>query len=167
MLLRLSPAQSTGIHGWGIRLKTTLSWRDIEESDEIDLELLLRWQVSTFMLHKMQPDIHKWIMHAGAKAKHAKDLLPWCAHPIHDLHGDFADIINLKANSKQLKTMGVTYADLKSVGMIPETMRLLGLTFQGWVDLGMTLDDAMNDFTDAQLGKVFTMTRSAIRSCYR
>jgi hypothetical protein len=73
----------------------------------------------------------------------------------------------LKATSKQLKSMGVTYQDLKEVGMTPETMRLMGLTFQGWIDLGLTLEDATRDFTDAQLGRVFNLTRAAIMASFR
>ena len=165
--MRLSPAQSTGIHGWGAMLKTTLSWRDVEERDDIDLDLLLRWQVPARELHKLQPDVNKWVMHAGARAKHAVFMTAWGAHPLRDLHGDLADVIALRATSKQLKAMGVTYQDLQAAGMIPDTMRLMGLSFQGWVDLGLTVQDTMRDFTDAQLSKVFLMTRGAVMSCYR
>jgi hypothetical protein len=45
MFIRLSPAQSTGVHGWGSRLKTTLSWRDVEENESIDFDRLMKWEV--------------------------------------------------------------------------------------------------------------------------
>ena len=167
MFVRLSPAQATGIHGWGSKLKTTLTWRDIEDSDVIDFDLLLRLGVPTKELHKLQPDIQKWVLHCGARACHAKDLIPWAAHPIRDLHGDLADVMALQATSKQLRAMGVTYNDLRDSGMTPETMRLLGLPLQGWMDLGLTIHDIRAHFTDAQLGRVFCMTRAAIAACFR
>jgi len=167
MFIRLSPAQSTGIHGWGARLKTTLSWRDVEECDAIDFDLLLRWQVPTKELRKLQPDIRLWVLHAGCQARHAVHLTDWPAHPIHDLHGDLADIIGFKASSKQLKAMGITYGELRQIGMNPETMRLMGLSLQGWIDLGLTVHNIADDFSDAQLGRVFQMTRNAIVGCFK
>lgn len=167
MFVRLSPAQSTGIHGWGSRLKTTLSWKDIEECDSIDFDRLVQWQVSTKELKKLQPDIRLWVLHAGCQARHAVHLTDWPAHPVHDLHGDLADIIGLRASSKQLKATGLTYGDLRDIGMTPETMRLMSLSLQGWIDLGLTAEDVERDFTDAQLGRVFQMTRNAIKGCFR
>ena len=167
MFVRLTPAQSTGIHGWGAKLKTTLSWRDVEENDHITFDLLMQWGVSPKGLQKIQPDVRMWVLHAGCAARHAVSLIDFPAHPIHDLHGDLADVIALRATSRQLRSMGVTYDDLRRAGMTPETMRLMGLTFQGWFDLGLSAEDVERDFTDAQLGRVFGMTRNAIRSCFR
>ena len=96
MFIRLSPAQSTGVHGWGSKLKTTLSWRDIEENDAIDFDLLMQWKVCQRELKKLQPDVRMWVLHAGCQPRHAVHLLEWPAHPIQDLHGDLADIIALK-----------------------------------------------------------------------
>ena len=146
-------------------MKTTLSWRDVEEREDVDLDLLLRWQVNPRQLLKLQPDVTKWATQAGARPRHAKDMAVW--HPIRDLGGDLGDVMSLRASSKQLKTMGVTYQDLKAVGLKPETMPLMGLSFQGWVDLGLGIADIDNDFTDAQLGRVFMLTRAAARSCFK
>jgi hypothetical protein len=167
MFIRLSPAQSTGVHGWGSRLKTTLSWRDIEENDTIDFDRLMKWEVPPKELKKLQPDIRLWVLHAGCQPRHAVHLTDWPAHPIRDLHGDLADIIGLKASSKQLRAMGVGYRELRIIGMSPETMRLMGLSLQGWIDLGLTVEDVEMDFTDAQLGRVFAMTRNAIKGCFK
>lgn len=167
MFIRLSPAQSTGIHGWGSRLKTTLSWRDIEENDTIDFDRLVKWDVPTRELKKLQPDIRLWVLHAGCQARHAVHLTDWPAHPIRDLHGDLGDIIGLKATSKQLRAMGILYGELRKIGLTPETMRLMGLSLQGWIDLGLTVADIEMDFTDAQLGRVFAMTRNVIRGCFK
>ena len=167
MFVRLSPAQATGIHGWGTKLKTTLTWRDIEENDHIDFDLLLKWGVSTKELRKLQPDVRMWVLHAGCKAQHAVNLIDFPAHPIRDLHGDLADVIALGANSRQLRAMGITYTDMRAAGMTPETMRLMGIALQGWIDMGLTAVHIERDFTDAQLGRVFAMTRTAIKSCFK
>ena len=166
MFVRLSPAQSTGVHGWGAKLKTTLSWRDIEENDHIDFDLLMQWKVSPKELRKLQTDVRMWVLHAGCSARHAVDLSEFPAHPIRDLHGDLADVIALRATSRQLRSMGLTYEDLCASGMTPETMRLMGITLQGWIDLGIEAQHVERDFTDAQLGRVFGMARVAIRSCF-
>jgi hypothetical protein len=167
MFVRLSPAQATGIHGWGTKLKTTLTWRDIEENDHIDFDLLLKWGVSTKELRKLQPDVRMWVLHAGCKAQHAVQLIDFPAHPMRDLHGDLADVIALGANSRQMRAMGITYADMRAAGMTPETMRLIGIALQGWIDMGLTSAHVQSDFTDAQLGRVFVMTRTAIKSCFK
>jgi hypothetical protein len=165
MFIRLTPAQSTGIHGWGAKLKTTLSWRDIEENDHITYDLLMQWGVSPKELRKLQADVRMWVLHAGCNARHAVSMGD--VHPINDMHGDLADVIALRATSRQLRSMGLTYDDLRRTGMTPETMRLMGLTFQGWIDLGLSAQEVERDFTDAQLGRVFGMTRNAIRSCFK
>lgn len=167
MFVRLSPAQATSIHGWGANLKTSLNWRDVEDNDHIDYDLLMRVGVRPRELQKLQPDVRMWVLHAGCKARHARCMLEWAAHPIQDLHGDLADIIALRATSKELKAMRLSYSELRAAGMTPETMRLMGLTFQGWIDLGLTLEDVRADFTDAQIGRVFQLTRTAVNACFR
>jgi hypothetical protein len=166
MFIRLSPAQSTGVHGWGSKLKTTLSWKDVEENESIHFDKLMQWDVSTKELKKLQPDVRMWVLHAGCQARHAVQLMDWPAHPIRDLHGDLGDVIALRASSKQLKTMNVTYAELKAVGMTPETMKLMALSLQGWIELGLEARHVQSDFTDAQLARVFNMTRNAVLGCF-
>lgn len=167
MFIRLSPAQSTRVHGWGDRLKTTLTWRDIEDREDIDFDLLLGADVDPKELKRMNPEVRLWVQHAGCGAQHAKDMLAWPAHPLLDLGGDLSDIIALRATGKQLKTMGVTYQQLRDVGLTPETMRLMNVNFQGWIDMGMNLEDTTNHFTDAQLGRVFLLTRTAVAASFR
>jgi hypothetical protein len=167
VFIRLTPAQSTGIHGWGPRLKTTLNWQDIVENEDIDFDALLRVDLAPRDLRRLQEDPMLWVRHAGCRAHHAIHMLPWPAHPIEHLGGDLSDLIGLRATGKQLRAMGVTYAHLCNIGMTPETMRLMGLTFQGWVDLGLTQADTAQHFTDAQLSRVFQMTRTAVNASFR
>jgi len=93
-------------------------------------------------------------------------MIEWPAHPFNDLHGDLADVIALRATSRQLRGMHVTFADLRAAGMTPETMRLMDFPFDGWIELGMTASDVAA-FSDAQLGRVFQMTRIAVLACFR
>lgn len=167
MFIRLGPAQSTRVHGWGDKLKTTLTWRDVEDREDIDFDLLMSANVDPRELKRLNPDTRAWVQHAGCRAQHAKEMLAWPAHPLLDLGGDLSDIIALRATSKQLKQMGVTYRQLRDVGLTPETMRLMNLNFQGWIDMGMTNDDTVNHFTDAQLGRVFLLTRAAVSASFR
>lgn len=167
VFIRLTPAQATGVHGWGARLKTTLTWHDIVENDDIDFDLLLRLGLFPRDLKRLQEDPLQWVRYAGCRAQHAVDMLPWPAHPIEHLNGDLSDLIGLRATGKQLRAMGVTYEQLCGIGMTPETMRLIGLTFQGWVELGMSHADTLNHFTDAQLSRVFQMTRTAVNASFR
>lgn len=165
MFVRLSPAQATSIHGWGSKLKLTLSWKDIEDKHiQFDQLLTLGVQVQDLMV--IQPNVEKWVSHAGCKPAHALHLLPLKANPFTDLHGDLADVICLKANSKQLKDMGVTYDQLVQNGMTPEIMRIMGLSLQSWIDLGFG-SHHMQYLTDSQLSKVFNMTRHTLNGCFR
>lgn len=164
-LLRLSPAQATSIHGWGRGLKMTLSWKDIEEKG-ILFDTLMQCEVRCEKLAELQPDVAKWVSTCQCKPHHAVHMLPWKANPFTDLHGDLADVISLRATSKQLQEMRVTYSQLVHNGMTPETMRLMGLTLQGWIDLEFGAEH-MADMTDAQLSRVFCMTRHALKSCFK
>ena len=165
MFVRLSPAQATSIHGWGNKLKLTLSWKDIEDN-HIQFDHLLGLGVRAQDLVTIQPNVEKWVSHAGCKAIHALHLLPLKANPFTDLHGDLADVICLKANSKQLKDMGVSYDQLVQNGLTPDIMRIMGLSLQSWIDLGFTAQH-MQTLTDCQLSKVFNMTRHTLSGCFR
>ena len=167
MFIRLSPAQATGVHGWGDRLKTTLSWKDVEDHEDVDFDLLMHVNICPKELKKMNGNVSTWVQHAGCRAHHAKDMLAWPAHPIMELGADLSDLIGLRATSKQLKTMGVTYQQMREIGLTPETMRLMALSFQGWIDLGMTLEDTAAHFSDAQLSRVFQLTRGAVSASFR
>jgi hypothetical protein len=167
MFIHLTAAQATGIHRWGSMLKTTLTWRDVEDREDITFDLLLSMSINPRDMQRMQPDVRLWVQHAHCTPAHAKAMLAWPANPISDLGGDLADVIAMRATSKQLKTMGVTYRQLMDVGMTPDTMRLIGLNFQGWIDLGLTLDDVARGFTDAQLSRVFQLTRTAVMASFR
>lgn len=167
VFLRLTPAQSTGIHGWGPRLKTTLTWADVAEHEDIDFDLLLQMGLEPRDLHRLQEDVQLWVRHAGVRPAHMLHMLPWPAHPLDHLGGDLSDIMALRPTSRQLRTMGVTYPQLRDAGMTPETMRLLGITFQGWIDLGLTHAHTRAHFTDAQLGRVFQMTRQSVDASFR
>ncbi len=167
MFIKLTPAQSTGVHGWGPRLKTTLTWEDIAENDDIDFDLLMRLEIAPRELRRLNPTVSDWVRFAGCRASHAKAMLAWPAHPIRDLGGDLADVINLKATSKELRAMGVTYDQLRDVGLIPMAMPLLGLTFQGWIDIGLRLEHTREHFTDAHLGLLFHLTRNAVNASFR
>ena len=167
MFIRLSPAQSTGIHGWGSRLKTTLTWKDIEDHDDIDLDLLLQMELDPRELKRLNEDVGMWVRHAGCRPRHALHMLPWPAHPIHDLGGDLSDVIGLNATGPQLKAMGVTYEQMREAGMLADTMRLVGLSLHAWIDLGLTLEHSRNHFTDAQLSRLFGVTRGTVSALFR
>ena len=128
--------------------------------------MLVDCGISTNKLRDLQPDISKWVSTAKCKPHHAILLIPWKANPFTDLHGDLADVISLRANSKQLQAMNVTYEQLRDNGMTAETMRLMSLSLQGWIDLGFGLRH-MEELTDLQLSRVFNMTRCALHSCFR
>ena len=166
MFIRLSPAQATSIHGWGAKLKTSLTWRDVQDNEHIDFDLLMSVGVRPKELSKLQPDVRLWVLHAGCKPCHARSMVDWPAHPMRDLHGDLADVIALRATSKELKAMGLSSRELREAGVSPETMRLMALSFQGWIDLGLTLEDVRSDFTDAQVSRVFQLTRTAVNACF-
>lgn len=165
MFIRLSPAQATGIYGWGEYLKTTLSWKDCERHQP-EFEKLMKLGVKAQDLFTIQRDKSKWVSVCKCKPHHAVHMHPWRANPFTDLHGDLADVIALKATGKQLQDMGVTFEQLVDNGMTPDTMRLMALSLQSWIDLGFTLDE-MAAMTDAQLSRVFGMTRHALAACFR
>lgn len=143
----------------------TLSWKDIEEK-QIDFDTLMYFEVKAQDLLSLQSDVNKWVLVAKCKPMHALQMLPWKANPFTDLHGDLADVIALKASSKDLKTMGVTYKQLVENGMSHETMRLMSLSLQSWIDLGFSLQD-METFTDVHLSRVFNMTRMSLAACFK
>ena len=90
----------------------------------------------------MQPDLRKWIEAKRVTLDDCPSLRQWGAHPIHDFKADLADLILRRWSYDTLSDMGVTYGDLKGVGLTPETMTLFGYTLVGWHKVGMTRVDA-------------------------
>lgn len=165
MFIRLSPAQATSIHGWGSKLKLTLSWQDIERNG-LSLEKLIQCKIDMNDLYQLQPDINQLVRVCKLGPHHAPLLSKWKANPFLHLGADLGDVISLRYDSGRLKDMNVTYAQLVENGMTPETMRLMGLSLQDWMHLGLNLED-IGRFTDAQLARVFGMSRLSLMTCFK
>ena len=161
----LTPGQSVTIHGW-MRPKDTLSWMDVLANGKLSMEYLhCHTKIPNELLHRMQPDIKAWVKANRVSLSDAPNFINvWAAHPIKDLKSDLGDIIGFHWDAKTMRQVGVTYCDLREVGMTHETMGLFGYTLYEWSTLGFSRADA--DAVSAPLlVRLFCMTKVDVLRC--
>lgn len=161
----LTPGQAVTIHGW-MRPKNTLSWMDVLSNEKLSMEYLhTHTKIPKELLHRMQPNIKAWVQANRAQLSDAPSFIHvWAAHPIKDLKADLGDIMGFNWNAKTMRQTGVSYGDLKDIGMTHEAMGLFGYTLYEWSTLGFTRADA--DAIDAPtLTRLFRMTKADVLRC--
>ena len=157
--IKLTPGQIVSIHGW-IRPIETLSWKQVLRLD-LTFAQLLALSLRPRELFTLQPDLKKWVESGRVCLADCPHLKPWGAHPIRDLKADLGDLVVMKLTPEALADMGVTYSDLKEVGLTPVNMSLFGFSLVGWHRLGMTRADAEWIPASQHLG-LFQMQKQAV-----
>ena len=147
--IRLTPRQSTLIHGW-LNPVPTLSWEDIvagrssssrrrpPQLQLLSFEFLLTTaKLRPADLVALQPDPQQWVQHAGAGLRHARQMMMWPANPFTHLGADLADVLSMKLTAVEMMRMGVTHSQLMANGMMNEqTERLFRFDEEEWSMLG-------------------------------
>ena len=165
MFIQLTPGQAVTLHGW-FSPRLTLRWEDVRERDDLTFVECRKAALTLKQLHQLQPAIEEWVRYGGVTIANALEMHElWEFHPLRDLKADLADLLALRFGSEALRRMRVTYEDLLSAGMSPETMRMFGFSVLGWINLGFRKDHLAN-FTDAQITLVFALTRQAAEHCF-
>lgn len=164
-MITLTAGQSVSLHGW-LSPRQTLTWRDVCDNETITFEKCRACNISLKQLHQLQSDVKQWVAHGSVSFRHAYDMHRiWQINPLADMKADLADILSMQWGSETIRSLNITYTDLRRVGMTPETMQLFGFTLAGWTSLGFTPSD-LNVITDAQIAALFGMTRQMVQSCF-
>lgn len=135
MMIRLTPRQSTQIHGW-LNPVPTLTWEDVKRKKLTFDFLLCTAKLRPSDLVVIQPDPRQWVQHAGASLKHARQMIIWPANPFTHLGADLADVLSMKMSAVEMVRMDITYAQLMANGMSEKTERLFRFDEEEWVLLG-------------------------------
>ena len=135
--IRLTPRQSTLIHGW-LNPVPTLSWEDVVvRRRRLSFEFLLTTtKLRPADLVALQPDPQQWVQHAGAGLAHARQMMMWPANPFTHLGADLADVLSMKLTAVEMVRMGVTHGQLVANGMNEQTERLFRFDEEEWSMLG-------------------------------
>ena len=162
MRLRLTAGQGCFLHGW-MAPKQTLSWQDVVSTPSLTLTKLLSANLSPGALHQLQPDASAWLR-AGRMTLSECPLMvdPWGAHPVRDFGADLGDIAGQRWPAELMQRMGVTYQDLKELGLTPEGMVLFThITLHGWAQLGLTRADVVH-VPETVFARLFRMTKADV-----
>ena len=139
--IRLTPRQSTLIHGW-LNPVPTLSWEDVvvrsrRKMRRLSFEFLLTTtKLRPADLVALQPDPQQWVQHAGAGLAHARQMMMWPANPFTHLGADLADVLSMRLTAVEMVSMGVTHGQLVANGMNEQTERLFRFDEEEWSMLG-------------------------------
>lgn len=157
-VVHLTNAQSIRVHGW-FNPKRTLTWLDIVNTPHMNVQHLFRAGLSSTQLKQLQPSIAEWITHRHASFGDVPYMLDWPLHPIRDLKGNLAVIVEHKYDVKTLLKLGLGYNVLKQMGLTCEWMNMMEFSLRDWLDLGMTSTDA-NQMSDGEIAKLFGTDRN-------
>ena len=132
---RLTPRQSTLLHGW-LNPIPTLTWDDVKRRKLTVDFLLEKAKLRPSDLVVLQPDPRQWVQHAGAGIKHTRLMIPWPANPFTHLGADLADVLSMKLTAVELVRMDVTYTQLVANGLNERTERMFRFDEEEWKMLG-------------------------------
>lgn len=130
----LTARQSTQIFGWWDP-QPVLTWADVRRL-KLTLDRLISLRVGATSLAMIQPDPAQWVEHTGAALRHIRFLQPLSANPFEHFGADLADVLSLELTFTELMRMGVTYTQLKAVGMSEVTEMMFKLDDEEWGMLG-------------------------------
>jgi hypothetical protein len=134
-MIKLTPRQSTLLHGW-LNPVPTLRWEDVKKR-KLTMEFLLETaKLRPSDLVVLQPDPRQWVQHAGASLKHTRLMIIWPANPFTHLGADLADVLSMKLTSVELVRMDVTYSQLIANGLNERTERMFRFDEEEWGMLG-------------------------------
>jgi len=133
-MIRLTPRQSTLIHGW-FNPSPTLTWKDVKKR-KLTIDYLLSTKLRPADLVTIQPDPGEWVLHAGASLNHARLMIIWPANPFKHFKADLADVLSMKFTCTELIRMDVTYTQLVSLGMNEKTERMFHFDDDEWSMMG-------------------------------
>ena len=141
IIIRLTPRQSTLIHGW-INPVPTLTWDDVRRRRKLLTfdYLLLTAKLRPADLVTLQADPVQWIKHTGACLKHVRQMIIWPANPFKHFDADLADVLSMKFTCIELILMGVTYNQLVMNGMNEQTERMFHFDEDEWSMIGRNSD---------------------------
>ena len=163
-VVNLTPLQSVQIFGW-LKPKRVLRWTDVVDNAGITFNMLKENLLTNKQLYALQEDVAEWVLHGSVTLADTPFMKEWNMHPIRDMKADLFDVINLRWSASCLRSMGVSYAELRDAGLGPDNMHMFGFTMIGWQSLGFTHLD-LRGMTDAQIARVFCMTRQATEKCF-
>jgi hypothetical protein len=163
--ITLTPGQAVTIHGW-VRARLSLTWGDVLANEEINLHVLLGYNITEASLHQLQPDLQAWIRSKKVRLEDMPRMTLWEPHPIKDLKADLADLARMRWPMDTLAAMHVTYQDLTEIGLNPVNMHMLGITFAGWATLGFSRCHA-EPIPPHILYNLFGMTKESILNSLR
>jgi hypothetical protein len=163
----LTPGQAVTIHGW-MRPRTHLTWTDVLANADLTMEYLHgHTRIPKELLHRMQPDIKAWLQAGRITPSDAPSFAHlWAAHPVKDLRSDLGDIIGFGWDAKTMRQTGMTYSDLREVGMTHEMMGLFKYTLYEWSTLGFSRADA-EAVEAATLARLFCLTKPDVLRCLK
>lgn len=162
MRLHLTAGQACYLHGW-MAPKLTLSWQDVVSNSSLTFSKLLSAKLSPGALHQLQPDATAWFS-AGRVTMAECPLMAdqWGAHPVRDFGADLGDIAGQRWAADTMQRMGISYQDLKDLGLTPEGMALFThITLHGWAQLGLSRADVLQ-VPEPVFTRLFRMTKADV-----
>ena len=159
-LVRLTSPQIVRIFGWS-DYHPLLSWADVQNNKHLSFKFLLKNNLTSVQLFRLQHDAHAWVQHGDVDLDDCLQMTQWPLHPVQHLRADLADVLQMRWTSNEMMKVGLTLTDLLKLGMTPAVMSKFGFTLHCWISLGM-LRTHVIDWTDQELHCVFKMTRQNV-----
>ncbi len=165
MKIALTPGQAVCLHGWW-HARPSLTWPDVLANDALTFARLASVNLREQDLYLLQPDLQAWIKLSRVTLADCPRMRAWDAHPIRDFKADLADLISMRWPADSLVRMGVTYAELQSLGVTAETMALFNYTLMMWASLGFQRAHAV-DVPHNTLYRLFNMSKQDVLACLK
>jgi hypothetical protein len=165
MRITLTAGQAVSIHGWW-KPKSGLTWGDVISNEALGFTSLLAFNLTENDLYVLQPDLQAWVRTGKATLQDCPRMRRWDAHPIKDFKADLSDIIRAEWSSETMARTGLTFEELRGVGLTVEAMPLMNYTLMMWANIGFKRHHA-DEMPHNLLFTLFGMSKQDVLSSLR
>jgi len=128
-----------------------LSWRKLRD-----------WYCfSAHELHTLQPEKNEWVKRGALTLHDMLDMTVFPMNPIIDMHADLAELWSMHWSVEEMRSMQVTYAQMKRSGLNHMIMMHFGFSLAAWSSLEFTTEHA-DTMRDDELRVLFGMSKTEV-----
>ena len=159
--MEITSLQSVRFFGLWNQPRRVVVWEDITAKCYSWRKLREDMMFTAKDLRRIQPSAEEWGLRGALQLRDLPDMTCFPVNPFVHLHADLAEVWSMGWSADVLRSLGVTYDQLRSKGMNVEVMKHFGFTLSQWLNMGMR-DAHVGSFSDDECAYVLDLPREEV-----
>jgi hypothetical protein len=159
--MELTAARSIAFFGWWDQPRTVLTWDDVKARCLSWRRLRDHYQYEALELQGLQPCKVEWIKRGALTMRDLPEMAVFPINPIVDMHADLAEVWAMHWTPEQMRTMGITFPQMKACGLNCQIMTHFGFSLSAWTQLGLGAEHVLQMHED-EARQVFGLSAAEV-----